>query len=91
MLGQLYGLLLLLALLVGLVVSLRVLVGIAREGRERHRMRRAGELERYTEDEEYGPGPSVPGEQQAGVVTCPHCGAENGTGFMFCHYCVGRL
>ena len=44
-------------LLVALGLGLRVLRDIVREGRDRQRRRRSGEVEKYTEDEEYGRGP----------------------------------
>jgi ribosomal protein L40E len=62
-------------LLVALGLGFRVLRGIARDGRDRHRRRRAGEIEKYTEDEEYGQGPPTgPGDDSAAAD------APDGTG-----------
>jgi hypothetical protein len=94
MLGQLYGLLLLVMFLFALAASIPVLVGIFREGRERRRKRQAGEMERYTEDEEYGVGHHAPDEADftgLGQLTCPHCGATNDAEFGYCRDCAESL
>ncbi|NHN46728.1 zinc ribbon domain-containing protein [Halostella sp. JP-L12] len=94
MLGALYGLALAVAYLVALAASVRVLVGIVRDGRERLRKRRAGELDRYTEDEEYGPAPPEDDDadsQGLQRVFCRSCGAENGAEFAFCRRCAEQL
>jgi len=93
-------------LLVALGLGLRVLREIAREGLDRRRRRRAGEIEKYTEDESYGP-PADPGEApgDAGgrdgsdgpsdrtdpAATCPQCGAVNAPEFSYCRRCAAPL
>lgn len=84
-------------LLVALGLGLRVLRGIVRDGRDRRRRRRAGEIEKYTEDEEYGRGPpsGSKGDREGGgddpAATCPHCGADNESGFDYCRRCAAPL
>lgn len=96
MIGALYGLALAAAFLVALAVSVPVLVGIVRDARERRRKRRADELDRYTEDEEYGPGPSA-GDDAAidplavGRAFCRSCETENEAEFAYCRRCGARL
>ncbi|MFW5999939.1 MAG: DUF7577 domain-containing protein [Halorubrum sp.] len=78
-------------LLVALGVGVRALVGIFREGRERSRKRRAGEIERYSKDPVYDrdlPDPAVSGSEPS---TCPQCGAENEATFTFCRECAAPL
>ncbi|WP_435075136.1 DUF7577 domain-containing protein [Halorubrum sp. HHNYT27] len=58
-------------LLVALALGLRVLRGIVREGRDRRRRRRAGEIEKYTEDEEYGRRPRVGPDGDSGEADGP--------------------
>lgn len=94
MVGELYGLLLLVMFLVALAASIPVLVGIVRDARERRRKRQAGEVERYTEDEEYGVGPPAPDDADRtdlGQLSCPHCGATNDAEFEYCRECAGQL
>ncbi|OTF04644.1 zinc ribbon domain-containing protein [Halorubrum sp. SD612] len=76
-------------LLVALAVGVRALVGIFREGRERSRRRRAGEMERYTEDPVYERDPPDP--DGATSSTCPQCGAENDSKFTYCRECAAPL
>ena len=89
-------------LLVALALGFRVLRGIVREGRDRQQRRRAGETEKYTEDEEYGPeAPADSGgdlgersardAQSDSTATCPQCGAANEPGFEFCRRCAAPL
>ncbi|EMA60674.1 zinc ribbon domain-containing protein [Halorubrum lipolyticum] len=76
-------------LLVALGAGLRVLRGIVREGRDLRRRRRAGEVEKYTEDEEYGPGSAD--DSSHSTATCPQCGAANESGFDYCRRCAAPL
>ncbi|WP_435094931.1 DUF7577 domain-containing protein [Halorubrum sp. N11] len=86
-------------LLVALGLGLRVLREIVRDGRDRQRRRRAGEIEKYTEDEEFGQGsPADSGDDRgesgvstASIATCPQCGADNESGFNYCRRCVAPL
>ncbi|WP_050032050.1 zinc ribbon domain-containing protein [Halorubrum halophilum] len=92
-------------LLVALGVGLRVLRGIVRDARDRQRRRRAGEMEKYTDDEEYGRGPPTGSGDDRGeaegrgdsddpndsAATCPQCGADNESGFNFCRRCAAPL
>jgi len=87
-------------LLVALGVGLRVLRGIAREGRERRRRRRAGEVQKHAEDEEHGRDAPAASEGDlagsefepaASVATCPQCGADNESGFDYCRRCAAPL
>lgn len=92
-------------LLFALGLGFSVLRGIAREGRDRQRRRRAGEIEKYTEDEEYGGRPSVGSGADRGAAddpeasndrtdpgaTCPKCGAANEPGFSYCRRCTAPL
>jgi hypothetical protein len=90
-LGQVYLLVVVTLLLVGLAAGLRVLVGIFREGRERQRRRRAGELEPDTEDPEFDASPGGAVEVAPGRVECPDCGATNEAGYDYCEHCTRRL
>ena len=76
-------------LLVALGAGLHVLRGIVREGLDLRRRRRTGEVEKYTEDEEYGPGP--PDDSDDPTATCPRCGAANEQGFDYCRRCAAPL
>ena len=76
-------------LLVALAVGARALVRIFREGRERSRKRREGELDRYTKDPVYDREPPDPDAATRSV--CPQCGAENDTTFAFCRECAAPL
>ncbi|ELZ11201.1 zinc ribbon domain-containing protein [Natrinema thermotolerans] len=92
--GQLYAVIIGVLLLVALGVSVPVLVGIARDGLERHRKRRAGKLERDTDDEEFDRRP--PGAFEADTadrtrVTCRRCGTENDAEFTYCRRCTTPL
>ncbi|QWC19181.1 zinc-ribbon domain-containing protein [Halorubrum sp. 2020YC2] len=78
-------------LLVALGVGARVLLAIFREGRERSRKRREGEIDRFTEDPVYDRDPPDPDADGSRPSTCPHCGAENASGFTFCRECAGPL
>ncbi|ELZ58064.1 MULTISPECIES: DUF7577 domain-containing protein [Halorubrum] len=79
------------ALLLALGVGLRVLVGIFRDGRERSRKRREGEIDRYTEDPVYDRDPPDPDADGGTPSTCPQCGAENESEFTYCHECAAPL
>lgn len=77
-------------LLVALALGVRVLAAIVREGRERSRKRREGELERYTDDPVYDR--ELSDSATAGTSsTCPQCGAENDSEFTFCRECAAPL
>lgn len=92
--GQLFAVIIGVLLLVALGVSVPVLVQIARDGLERHRERRAGELERYTEDEEFDrdPGASLETDVKGQPrVTCRRCGTENDPQFTYCRRCTTPL
>ncbi|ELZ41526.1 hypothetical protein C463_12632 [Halorubrum californiense DSM 19288] len=78
-------------LLVALGVGVRTLVAIFREGRERSRNRREGEIERYTEDPVYDRDSPDPDTDGAAPTTCPQCGAENNARFTFCRECAAPL
>lgn len=78
-------------LLVALGVGVRALVGIFREGRERSRKRREGEIDRYTEDPVYDRDPPAPDADEETPSTCPQCGAENDAEFTFCRECAAPL
>ncbi|CDK40007.1 hypothetical protein DM2_2905 [Halorubrum sp. DM2] len=77
------------ALLFALGVGLRVLAGVFRDGRERSRKRREGEVERYTEDPVYDRDP--PDADAGGQRICPQCGAENASEFVYCSECAAPL
>jgi len=79
------------ALLFALGVGLRVLVGIARDGRERSRKWREGEIDRYTEDPVYDRGPPDPDADGETRPICPQCGAENASEFVYCRECAAPL
>jgi len=78
-------------LLAALGVGVRVLVGIVREGRERSRKQREGELERYSPDPVHEREPSTPDDDRRTPSTCPQCGAENASEFTFCRECAAPL
>jgi len=78
-------------LLVALGVGARALVAIFREGRERSRKRREGEIERYTDDPVYDRDPADPDAGGATPSTCPQCGAENASRFTYCRECAAPL
>ena len=82
-------------LLVALALGVRVLWGIVGDARERRRKRRSGELEPYTEDEEYGRVPrdslEHDGDDDGAPATCPHCGADNDAAFDYCRRCASPL
>lgn len=90
--GQLYAAVVGLLLLVALGVSVPVLKRIVLDGLERRRKRRAGELKRYTEDEEYHRTPGTPDDAaQREGETCRQCGAENEPDFTYCRRCAAPL
>jgi len=95
MIDALYGIALTVAFLVVLAASVPVLAGIVRDARERRRKRRAGELDRYAEDEEYGPGPPEGSDDAdplaVGRVFCRSCETENEAEFAYCRRCGSRL
>ncbi|WP_424013850.1 DUF7577 domain-containing protein [Halorubrum xinjiangense] len=78
-------------LLVALGVGIRALVAIFREGRERSRKRREGEIEQYTEDPVYDREPADSDADGAAPLTCPQCGTENAAGFVYCRECAAPL
>jgi hypothetical protein len=73
-------------------VCLPVLVDIAREGIERHRKWKAGEIEPYTEDPEFDAGPPAvlapDGGTRPDQVRCRYCGATNQREFAVCRNCA---
>jgi len=82
--------------LVVLAVCLPVLADIAREGCDRHRQWKAGEIEPYTEDTEYDAGPPAVlvadgGDRPAEWTTCPFCGTANDCEFAVCRHCARWL
>lgn len=92
--GQFYAAAIGVLLLIALGATLPVLAQIARDGLERHRKRRAGELERYTEDEEFDRGPPAALETDVADrtrVTCRRCGTENDPQFTYCRRCTTPL
>jgi len=94
--GQVYLVVAAALLLVGLAVSVPVLLGILTDGVERHRDRRGGEVERYTEDTEYDRGPPAALDGDAEVrrerrLRCRNCGAANDRGFRYCRRCAEPL
>jgi hypothetical protein len=81
-------------LLVALAAAVPVLSGIVRDGRERRRKWKSGEMERYSEDEEYDAGPPAVLDADgtaAETKHCRHCGAENDAGFTYCRVCTRPL
>lgn len=94
--GQLYVAAVTALLLAGLGVGVTVLRDVFYEGLDRHRKWRTGELERYTEDTEYGASPPATpdADGENGVPSardCPHCGTTNDPGFRYCSNCAGPL
>lgn len=78
-------------LLAALAVGVRALVDVFREGRERSRKRREGELERYTKDPVYDREPPDSDGAAETRSTCPQCGADNDVEFTFCRECAAPL
>jgi hypothetical protein len=78
-------------LLVALAVGVRALARIFREGRERSRKRREGDIERYAKDPVYDREPPDPAADGSRQSTCPQCGAENEARFTFCRECAAPL
>lgn len=92
--GQFYAAAIGVLLLVALGATIPVLAQIARDGLERHRKRRAGELERYTEDEVFDrePGASLETDVAGRTrVTCRRCGTANDAEFTYCRRCTTPL
>jgi hypothetical protein len=90
--GTIYGTIVAVLLLVALGASIPVLKGIVRDGLERRRKRKAGELERYAEDEAYDRGSAVASvDDGTTALTCRECGAENRSGFRYCRRCTQSL
>ena len=92
--GEVYAAVITILLLVALAAAIPVLKQIVVDGIERQRKWRSGEMERYTEDEEYDRGPpaALDGEATPQThLTCRHCGAENDPGFTYCSECVEPL
>jgi hypothetical protein len=83
--GQLYVLVVTVMALVALAAAIPVLVGIAREGRERLRM---GGPEPPTSEGEDG---ENIGQNGTDGVHCPHCGTENEAGYDYCEACSRAL
>ncbi|MDF9745796.1 DUF7577 domain-containing protein [Natrinema salsiterrestre] len=94
-LEQFYTALIAVLLLIALGVTVPVLGRIVRDGLERRRKRQAGELERYTEDEEYDRAARTlrPDDDPAanGRVTCRECGTRNDPAFTYCRRCTTPL
>ncbi|MFC7186425.1 DUF7577 domain-containing protein [Halorubrum yunnanense] len=76
-------------LFVALALGFRVLLGVAREGLELRRRRRAGAAERHAKDEASGSEP--PAGSDPPIATCPGCGADNEPGFSYCRRCAAPL
>ena len=94
--ARLYLIVITVLLLAALVICLPVLVGIVREGLERQRKWRSGELEKYTPDPEFEAGPGAARTEDGevlppGRVSCPYCGATNDAAFTFCGRCASPL
>ena len=92
--GQLYAAVAVVLLLVALAVAIPVLKQIVVDGIERRRKWKTGEMERYTEDEEYdrGPASALDGDaEDPTTLTCRHCGTENDAGFSHCRECANPL
>ena len=90
---QLYAVIVAGLLLFALGVSLRVLRRIVREGVEREREWQTGEMDRYTEDEEYDrvTTRALDDAEERMRLTCPECGAENDPEFRYCRRCTASL
>lgn len=84
MLAQLLWITLTVLCLFALAAGARVLGDIVREGRERRRKWRTGEMKRYGGEENDA-------DSAPGGATCRHCGAENAPGFTYCRDCAKRL
>lgn len=94
MAGALYLFVITVLLLIALALAIPVLVNIVRDGLERRRKWKSGEMERYTEDKEYDAGPPAEldeAEGPSGTRICPNCDAENGAEFSYCQECAQRL
>ncbi len=90
--GQLSAVIVIGLLLVALGVSIPVLKRIVQDGLERQRKLRAGEIERYTEDEVYDRGQDdAIDDDVRGCQTCQQCGAKNELGVTYCRRCVVPL
>lgn len=93
---HLYGVLVTVLLLVALGVSLPVLAGIVRDGLKRHRKRRRGEMDRYTDDQESDRLPGDPPADAHAVddrrgAACRQCGTTNDPAFTYCRRCLTPL
>ncbi|MBV0925765.1 hypothetical protein KTS45_16290 [Halomicroarcula limicola] len=80
--GQLYLLAVTVMALVALAAAAPVLLGIAREGRER--LRRGGPDLRAAPAE-------TEAQSDSSDRRCRHCGAENAGEFAYCRECAGPL
>jgi hypothetical protein len=92
--GEIYAAVITILLLVALAVAIPVLKQIVVDGIERRRKWQSGEMERYTEDEEYNSGPPAALDDESAPQTrlnCRHCGAENDPAFTYCSECVEPL
>jgi hypothetical protein len=81
-------------LLVALAVAIPVLKQIVIDGIDRRRKWNSGEIEQYTEDEEYEREPSaIPDDEsgEPGQIPCQNCGAENDAEFTHCRECAEPL
>ncbi|OAQ51407.1 hypothetical protein HTG_17090 [Natrinema mahii] len=92
--GQLYAVAVGILLLAALGASVPVLVEIARDGLERHRERRTGELGGDADDEasDRTPPDSLEADTAGRTrVTCRRCGAANDAEFTYCRRCTTPL
>jgi hypothetical protein len=92
--GQVYAAVTVVLLLVGLAVAVPVLKQIVVDGIERRRKWNAGEMERYTENEESEREPPTVADdepEEIREVACRHCGAENSPEFTHCRECAQPL
>lgn len=92
--GEIYVTAVVILLLAALGASIPVLVGIFRDGLERHRERQSGERRPDIEDETPDRDSAARRRQTATGSTrlaCRHCGAANDPEFEYCWRCTERL
>lgn len=89
-LGQLYAAVVMGLLLAALGVSIPVLIGIVRDGLERHTQRAAGrdrDLEARSDED----GTADTDTAAPTSVLCPQCGVENDPAYTYCRCCAEPL
>ena len=90
--GTVYTALVVVFLLIALGLAVPVLKGIVVDGLERRRKWKTGEMERYTEDEEFDSvPPAADGDESDARRICSQCGAENDPAFAYCARCAAPL